>query len=56
MADKVVIITPEQMQQIVENHDNVVASKIEVPDWEFPNFMKSEKNEGWVIPTFMQRG
>lgn len=58
MADKVVIITPEQLQQIVENHDNVVVNKtLENPNWDFPSFLKSEKmNEGWAIPAFMAKG
>lgn len=57
MADKVVIITPEQLQQIVENHDNVVVNKtLENPNWDFPNFMKKESNEGWIIPAFMAKG
>lgn len=57
MAEKVVVITPEQLQQIVENHDNVVANKtIEVPNWDFPSFMKTETNEGWSIPAFMTKG
>lgn len=57
MADKVVIITPEQLQQIVENHDNVVVNKtLESPNWDFPSFMKSESNEGWAIPAFMAKG
>lgn len=57
MADKVVIITPEQLQQIVENHDNIVINKtMEVPKWDFPSFMKTDSNEGWVIPAFMTKG